>query len=132
MSKRSVLLAVASAVTTVLAVGAVVIELLSGLYGESPGVGMLGVFGGLVAGLLVGAAVVLVAGRLTGVAETALVAYGAFGVAFLAVAALRYVNAPGADAVFTFPVQLAVSLLFALIAAALESRMQTENSKSGV
>ncbi|ODR82663.1 permease [Haladaptatus sp. W1] len=122
MNARAILFAVASAVTTVLLAGAATIELLSAVYGESPGVGMLGLVVGLVVGVSVGAGVVVTAGRFSGISLAALVAYATFGVAFLTIAGLRYVNVPGADALFTFPVHFAVSLLLALAVAVLTAR----------
>ncbi|WP_254537584.1 permease [Halomarina litorea] len=124
MNLRTVTLGLASAVTTFLLVGAILLEVLGGLYGESPGVGILGVSVGFAAGLGAGVVVAATADRLSGVTAAALIAYGAFGVAFLAVAGLRYVNVPGADEVFTLPVHLAVSLVVALVAAALAERTQ--------
>lgn len=119
MNARTVLFGLASAVTTFLVVGAVGIELLSGLYGESPGVGILGVALGVAVGLPAGVVVAYAfsGDRLSGVLAVALVAYGAFGVAFLTIAGLQYVNAPGADEVFTFPVHLGASVLLAVVAA---------------
>ncbi|WP_423746809.1 permease (plasmid) [Haladaptatus sp. SPP-AMP-3] len=122
MNARAILFGIASAVTTVLLAGAATIELLSALYGENPGVGMLGLVVGLAVGASVGAGVAVTAGRFSGISLSALVAYATFGVAFLAIAGLRYVNAPGADALFTFPVHLAVSLLLALAFAVLTTR----------
>jgi len=110
-------LGAASAVTTFLLAGALSISVLGGLYGDSPGVGILGVLAGLVAGVGAGVAVVLSANRLAGVPAAALVAYATFGVAFLAIAGLSYVNVPGADAVFTFPVHLGTSAVVAVVVA---------------
>jgi len=122
MNSRDVLLGLASAVTTFILAGAVTIEILSTWYGESPGVGILGVGIGVVVALLVGAVVSLTGERLSGLRAAALVAYGAFGIAFLVIAGLSYVNVPGADEMFTFSVHLAVSLLVAIVAAVLAGR----------
>lgn len=122
MDSRDVLLGLASAVTTFLLAGAVTIEILSTWYGESPGVGILGVGIGVVVALLVGAVVTLIGERLSGLRAAALVAYGAFGVAFLVIAGLSYVNVPGADEMFTFSVHLTISLVVAIVAAVLVSR----------
>lgn len=108
--------------TTFLLAGAVTIGILSTWYGESPGVGILGVGVGVVVALVVGAVVTFTGDRLSGPRAAALVAYGTFGVAFLAIAGLSYVNVPGADEVFTLPVHLGVSLVVAIVAAALASR----------
>ncbi len=103
MNSRDVLPKLASAVTTFLLVGAATIEILSTWYGESLGIGILAGGVGVITPLFVGAVVTFTAGRLSGLRAAALVAVGAFGVAFLAIAGLSYVNVPGADEVFTFP-----------------------------
>ncbi|MEF8825281.1 MAG: permease [Halapricum sp.] len=122
MNPRYFLLGLASAVTTFLLAGAVTIEILSTWYGEGPGVGILGVAVGVVVALLVGTVVTFTGDRLSGLRAAVLVAYGAFGVAFLAIAGMSYVNVPGVDEVFTFPVHLAASLVVAILAAVLASR----------
>ena len=108
------------------------IELLSGQYGESPGSGIVGVLVGLVVGLLAGVTIVFTADRLSGVSATVLVAYATFGVVFLAVAGLRYVNVPGADEAFTFPAQVVVSLLLAVVVAVLVGRGRELNGTASV
>lgn len=124
MLGRSLLLALASGVTTLLVAGAVAIEVAgaSGLGG--PGVGILGVLAGLVAALLAAVVVGLLAvsERLSRTALAALVAYGTFGVAFLGVAALRYVNVPGADETLSMPIQIGLSLGCALAAGIVAAR----------
>jgi len=132
MNPRYFLLGLASAVTTFLLAGAVTIEILSTWYGESPGVGILGVGVGVVVALLVGTVVTFTGDRLSGWRAAALVAYGAFGVAFLAIAGLSYVNVPGADEVFTFPVHIAASLVIAIVAAILASRGRVPPMGTGV
>lgn len=129
MNGRAVLLGLASGATTVLLVGALVIGGLSGQFGESPGVGIIGVFVGFLAGLLAVVAVTVAAERVSGAATVGLVAYATFGVAFLLVAGLRYVNVPGADETFTFPVHLASSLAAAIVAAALTRRAQVAGGR---
>jgi hypothetical protein len=121
-SRRYLLVGAAAAVTTFLLVGAVTIETLAGLYGDSPGVGILGVFAGFAGALVAGLLVVARGDRLRGVAAAALVAYGTLGSSFLAIALLQYVNVPGADAVFTFPVHLGTSVLLAVVAGALDAQ----------
>jgi hypothetical protein len=134
MNYRTLSLGLASAVTTFLLVGALSISVLGGLYGDSPGVGILGVLAGLVAGLVAGGVVAAFADRPTGLTAAALVAYATFGVAFLAIAALQYINAPGADAVFTFPVHLGTSVVVAVVvaAAAFRRRGRPEVAKPSV
>lgn len=115
MNTRTLAIGVGAAFTTFLLVGAGTIELLGA--GEAPGIGILGVFAGIVAGLLAGIVVTVTADRLTGLRHSLLVGYAAFGAAFIAVFAMRYVNVPGADDVFTFPVHVGVSLLAAVVLA---------------
>jgi len=115
MNARTVALAAGTAVTTFLLAGAVTIELLGA--GEAPGIGILGVFVGFVAGVVAGGLVGVAGGRITGAPAAALVGYATFGSTFLAIAAMSYVNVPGVDDVFTFPVRIAVSGVAAVIAA---------------
>jgi len=115
MNARTVALAIGTAVTTFLLVGAVTIELLGA--GEAPGIGILGVFVGLVAGLVAGGLVGVTGDRVAGLPAAALVGYAAFGTTFLAIAAMSYVNVPGVDDVFTFPVRLGASAVVAVVAA---------------
>ncbi|MFT4892078.1 MAG: hypothetical protein ACI9YT_003019 [Halobacteriales archaeon] len=113
MNSRTIVLGAGTAITTFLLVGAATIELLGG--GESPAIGILGVFVGLVAGMLAGGSVGVAADRLSGYPATFVVGYAAFGVAFLAIAGMSYVNVPGADDVFTFPVHIGVSVVVAVV-----------------
>lgn len=106
--------------TTFLVAGAATIELLGP--GAAPAIGIVGVLVGVLAGLVAGAVVGAFADRLSVLAALGLVAYAAFGVAFVAIAALRYVNVPYADDVFTFGVHVAVSVLAAVVVALLASR----------
>ncbi|OTF01790.1 permease [Halorubrum sp. SD683] len=115
MNARTVALALGTAVTTFLLVGAATIELLGA--GEAPGIGIIGVFAGFVAGLAAGVLVGVASDRIAGVPAAALLGYAAFGTTFLAIAAMSYVNVPGVDDVFTFPVRLGVSAVVAVVAA---------------
>lgn len=118
MNIRTIAIGAGTAITTFLLAGAATIELLGA--GEAPGIGILGVFVGLVAGLLAGGIVVVAADGLSRGPAALLVGYAAFGVAVLAIAGMSYVNVPGADDVFTFPVHIGasvgVAILFALAA----------------
>jgi hypothetical protein len=114
MNARTVAIALGSAVTTFLLVGAMTIELLGA--GEAPGIGILGVFAGLVAGLVTGGLVAVTGDRIAGLLAAVLVGYATFGVTFLAIAGMRYINVPGVDDVFTFHVHLGVSAVVAVIA----------------
>jgi hypothetical protein len=120
MNARTIALGLGAAVATFLLAGAATIELLGA--GEAPGIGIIGVVVGVAAGLLAGGLVSVYAGRLSGIAASALVAYATFGVAFIAIAGLRYVNVPYADDTFTFPVHLGVSVVAAVVVALLIDR----------
>ena len=120
MNTRTISLGAGSAITTFFVVGVATIELLGA--GEAPAIGILGVFAGFVGGILAGAIVAAYADRLAGLAAVVLVAYAVFGVAFLVIWGMRYVNVPGADDVFSFPVHLAVSLVVALVVALFDGR----------
>lgn len=122
MNAGTLLLGLGIAVTTFLLAGAASIELAPAAWGDSPGVGIVAVFVGFVVGLLAGGVVAVRADRVSRVTLSALVGYAALGVAFLAIAAMSYVNVPGVDEVFTFPVQLGVSLLVAIVVAILVGR----------
>ena len=122
MNARTITLGVGTAVTTFLLAGAATIELLGA--GESPGIGIIGVLVGLVVGLLAGGIVSGYAHRLTGIAVPVLVGYATLGIAFIAIAGMRYVNVPGADDVFTFPVHLSVSVVAAAVVALLAARKE--------
>jgi hypothetical protein len=115
MSARTVALGAGTAVTTFLLAGAAAIELLGA--GKSPAIGIIGVFVGVITGIVAGAMVSVYAARLSGIPASALVAYATFGVAFVVVAGMRYVNVPYADDVFTFPVQIGASVTVAVVVA---------------
>jgi hypothetical protein len=127
MNTRNLSIGAGSALTTFLVVGVSTIELLGA--GEAPAIGILGVFAGAVGGLLVGAIVTAYADRLAGLAAVALVAYAVFGVTFVGIWGMRYVNVPAADDVFSFPVHLAVSVVLAVAAGLLASRGEVGNRK---
>lgn len=120
MNARRIALGAGTAVTTFLLVGAATIELLG--TGEAPATGIIGVLVGLVAGLLAGGLVGAYAERLPGIAVSPLVGYATFGVAFLVIAGMSYVNVPGADSVFSFPVHVGASAAAAVFAALLAAR----------
>lgn len=126
MNLRSVTLGAGAAVSTFLLAGAATVELLGA--GEAPGLGIVGVFVGLLAGLLAGGLVAVGADRLSGLAAAGLAGYATFGVAIVMIAALQYVNVPGADDVFTFPVHLAASVAIAVIVALLTARAEFQDS----
>lgn len=115
MNIRTLALGAGTAVTTFMLAGAATIELLGA--GEAPGIGILGVLVGFIAGLLAGGVVAVAADRLSRSPAALLVGYATFGVAVLAIAGMSYVNVPGADDVFTFPVHIGVSVVVAIIAA---------------
>ncbi|SFG79807.1 hypothetical protein SAMN04488063_2979 [Halopelagius inordinatus] len=123
MTARTTALGAGAAVTTFLLAGAATIELLGG--GEAPAVGIIGVFVAVIAGLLAGGIVSVYADRLSRTASSVLVAYATFGVAFVAIAGMSYVNVPYVDDVFTFPVRIGVSIVVAVVVALLASRRKS-------
>jgi hypothetical protein len=128
MPTRTIALGVGAAVTSFLLSGAATIQLLGA--GESPGTGIVGVFVGFVVGLLAGGVVSAYAERVRGLAQTLLVAYATFGVAVVLIAGTSYVNVPGANDVFTFPVHVGVSVLAAVVVALLDSRRRAGDSSA--
>jgi hypothetical protein len=124
MSIRSIALGAGAAISTFLFAGATTIQLLGA--GEAPGIGIIGVFVGLLAGLLAGGIVAVYADHLQGIAQSILVAYATFGVAIVTIAGMSYVNVPGADDVFTLPVHLGGSVLVAVVVALLDSRRRLQ------
>ncbi|WP_132060864.1 permease [Halorussus amylolyticus] len=120
MTARTIALGAGTAITTFLLAGAATIELLGP--GEAPAIGIIGVFVGVVVGLLAGGIASVYADRLSGIATSVLVAYATFGVAFVTIAGMSYVNVPYADGVFTFPVHIGVSIVVAVIVALLAIR----------
>jgi uncharacterized membrane protein len=108
---------VGAAVTTFLLVGVVTIEAVTAAVGGDIGPGIVGVFAGVVTGL---AAVVAVSWRWPSLADrarTVLLAYAAFGLTIVFLAALSYVNVPGADAYLGFEVNLVIAAVVAVAAA---------------
>jgi hypothetical protein len=130
MNARSLALGLGTAVTTFLLVAAAAIEFAPAAWGDSPGVGIVGVLVGLVLGLAAGAAVTFGVPIISRAVRAAVVGYAALGVTYLGIAAMRYVNVPGADDVFTFPVHLGVSLLVAVVAAVLVIRRPDTASRA--
>lgn len=122
MNLRSLTLGLGTAVTTFLLAAAAAIEFAPAAWGDSPGVGIVGVFVGLILGLTVGVVVAFRTGRFSRLQTAAVVGYAALGLTFLAIAAMSYVNVPGVDEMFTFPVQLGVSVLVAVVAGLLTAR----------
>jgi hypothetical protein len=124
---RILALSVGAAITSFVVVGATTIELLGA--GEAPGIGIIGVFVGLVAGVIAGGLVSGYGNRIVGVTERALIGYATFGVVFVALFGMRYVNVPGADDVITFPVQIGVSLLGAAVLGALGPMLRDDRNR---
>jgi hypothetical protein len=127
MNLRTLALAIGSALTTFLLVGAATIELLGA--GEAPGIGIIGVFVGFVAGTIAGGIVGGYGNRVAGVTERVLIAYATFGIVFIGLAGMRYVNVPGADDVFTFPVQIGISILGAAVLAVVAPILEHERNR---
>lgn len=114
MDSRPLAVAIGAGVTTFLAVGAATIELV----GVDIVAGIVGVLVGALAAV-VAAVLVALRGRQLGAAgQSLLVGYAAFGVTYLVLAALAYVNAPGARSVLTVRRQIAVGAVVAVVVAA--------------
>lgn len=129
MNARTIALGLGTAITTFLWAGATTMKLLGG--GEAPGIGIIGVFVGFIAGIFAGGIVGVYADRVSGIIASTLVAYATFGVAFVAIAGMRYVNVPHADDVFTFPVHLGASVVLAGVVTLLTIRRRpAERAKS--
>lgn len=106
-----------AAVTTFLLVGAVTIEAVMAAVGGDIGPGIVGVFAGVVAGLAAATAVSLRWTVLAERARTVLLAYAAFGLTIVFLAALSYVNVPGADTYLGLQVNLVIAAVVAVAAA---------------
>lgn len=117
MNARRTVFGLGAAVTTFLLVGAATIELLG--VGGSPAVGILGVFAGVVAGLLAGVLAGTYGDTLPRSTGPALTAYATLGLVFVAIPTLSYINVPGADAVFSLPAHVGISVGAAIVAALL-------------
>lgn len=117
MDGSQLLAAVGSALTTLLLVGAVVIEAVAAVTGADVGPGIVGVAVAALAALVV---LVLVAARwdrLPWTARPFVLGYAAFGLAFLALAALSYVNVPGARQHLSVPLNAGISIVVAALVA---------------
>ena len=120
MNFRTIVLGIGTVVATFLLAGAATIELLGA--GAAPGVVFLGVSVGLIAGLFADGIVSVYADPLSGIAASIRLGYAAFGVVIVAIEGLKYVNVPGADDVFSFPVLIGVNFRAAVVVASLASR----------
>ena len=118
MDGRQLLAAVGSALTTLLLVGAVVIEVVAGATGADVGPGIVGVAVGVLAALVALVLVVARWGRLGPSARPLVLGYAAFGLAFLVLSALSYVNVPGARQYLSVPLHAGIALVIALVVAA--------------
>lgn len=103
--------------TTFLLVGATTIEAVMATIGGDIGPGIIGVVVGVLAGLVAVVAVALSWDRLANREHAVLVAYASFGLTLLMLAALSYVNVPGADEYLGFERNLVIAFVVALGAA---------------
>lgn len=103
--------------TTFLLVGATTIEAVMATIGGDIGPGIIGVVVGVLAGLVAVVAVALSWDRLANREHAVLVAYASFGLTLLLLAALSYVNVPGADEYLGFERNLVIAFVVALGAA---------------
>lgn len=116
-------------VTTFLLAAAITIEALTAATGADVGPGIVGVLVGALAAI---AAFLLVAwrwDRLSDAARHLLAGYAAFGLAFLFLSALSYVNVPGARQYLDVPLNLGVAAVVA-VAVALVGRRVDRGSSS--
>jgi len=117
MTPRHLLAALGAAATTFLLVGAVVIEVVSAATGADVGPGIVGVGVGALAAI---AALALVSwrwNRLSEAAQHLVLGYAAFGLAFLLLSALSYVNVPGARTYLSVPLNAGIAAVVAVVVA---------------
>ncbi|WP_435348235.1 permease [Haloarchaeobius sp. HRN-SO-5] len=114
MDARRSLTALGSGVTTFLLVGALVVELVGG---DVPG-GILGVLGGLVAGVAATAGVWVTLGEASDVARRVALGYATFGYAFVGIWFLRYAHVAGLRSTVDVPMQVGLSVALAVLVAA--------------
>ncbi|WP_435365381.1 hypothetical protein [Haloarchaeobius sp. DYHT-AS-18] len=112
MDLRRLLLALGSGATTFLLVGG----LLASQIPDIPG-GIVGFFGGLFAGLLAVVAVWLALGDASSTVSRLVLAYAAFGYAFLGIWFLRYAHVAGLRSAVDFSLQLVLSVAIAVLVA---------------
>ena len=124
MDGRMLLAAIGSGVTTLLLVGAIVIEAVAGATGADVGPGIVGVAVGVLAALVALVLVVARWSRLSATARHLVLGYAAFGLAFLGLSALSYVNVPGARQVLSVPLNAGIALVVAVLVAAV-SQLRT-------
>lgn len=106
-----------AAVTTFLVAAAVTIEVVFAATGADVGPGIIGVFVGVVAGLLAAWGVAWRWGVLDWTARSALLGYGAFGLTILFLAFLSYVNTPGVDEYLGIEANLVIAAVVAIATA---------------
>ena len=106
-----------AAVTSFLLVGAATIEVVYAATQADVGPGIIGVFAGVVAGLI---AATLVTWRWGAVAEwvrSTLLGYAAFGLTILFLAFLSYVNTPGVDTYLDLRTNVVIGAAVAVVVA---------------
>ena len=114
MTARSLVAAIGGAASTFLIVGAVVIEAVTAATGADIGPGIIGVGVGAIAAI---AALVVVSirwGHLGVTGQWLLLGYAAFGLSFLFLSALSYVNVPGARATLSVPLNAGIAAVVAV------------------
>ncbi|WP_439028142.1 hypothetical protein [Haloarchaeobius sp. DT45] len=112
MDLRRLLLALGSGATTFLLVGG----LLASQIPDIPG-GIIGFFGGLLAGLLAVVGVWFALGDASPSLERLATAYAAFGYAFLGIWFLRYAHVAGLRSAVDFSLQVVLSVAVAVLVA---------------
>lgn len=117
MTTRTIVAAAGSAATTFLLVGAAVIEAVTAATGADIGPGIVGVGLGALAAIVAFVLVSIRWSRLGTVEQWILLGYAAFGLSFLFLSALGYVNVPGARTTLSVPLNAAIAAVVAIAVA---------------
>lgn len=122
--------ALGSAVTTFLLVGAVVIEVVAAATGADVGPGIAGVGVGALAAVVAAVLVGIGWNRAGRAGQWTLLGYAAFGLTFLFLSGLSYVNVPGARQYLDVPLNVGIAAVVALVVA-VATRRSDRRSSSG-
>lgn len=114
MTIRSLVAAIGGAASTFLIVGAVVIEAVTAATGADIGPGIIGVGVGAIAAIAVLVVISIRWSQLGVTGQWLLLGYAAFGLSFLFLSALSYVNVPGARATLSVPLNAGIAAVVAV------------------
>ena len=123
MNPQRLAAAAGAAVSTFLLVGAATIEVVFAATRADVGPGIIGVFAGVVAGLVAASLVASRWGRASPRGRSVLLGYAAFGLTVVFLASLSDVNVPGADAVLSVRRNVAIGVAVAVLVALGRERM---------